>query len=261
MNRKSILLATSLAVASLAATQSARADEPGFGEKGVMISADRLLPIISYQSTKEDQGGGGSVTDSHVSFAFGSNGLAGVTNGTTNLATFYNLPRLGFDVDVVPHLTVGGSVWIYTDLSANENTTQANGTSTSVDQPKVTYWGFQPRIGYIIPLGGSTLSFWPRIGIAYNNYSIGSVTTGNPPTTTSGGTLWQLGLDIEPMFVITPWNRHFGITIGPTGDIPLAGKLSSTTTNTAGTTTTTTTTSTNVSMWQVGLQAGLVGHF
>lgn len=253
MNRKSILLATSFAVASLAAAQSARADEPGFGEKGVMISADRLLPIISWQSSKTDDATGGSTTDSKVSFAFGSNG--GVTP-----STFYSLPRLGFDVVVIPHLTVGGSIWIYTDLSSNENVAPGNGgASQSSNQPKVTYWGFQPRIGYIFPLAGSVLSLWPRAGIAYNNASTGSVT--NQGNTTSGGTIWQLGLDLEAMFVITPWNRHFGITIGPTGDIPIAGKTSSTSTQVTNGVTTTTTVSENTTMWQVGLQAGVVGHF
>ena len=252
VNRKRIVLAAEVAagfaVASLAATPTARAADEDFGEHGVMIAADRLLPILDYDSAKTDNSAGGSTTDSRVSFAFGS-------NGATSLETFYNLPRLGFDVVVIPHLTLGGSAWIYTDLSANTTDTPQTGPSTTTDQAKITYWGFSPRVGYVIPLASHVLYLWPRAGISYNNLGTSSVTVDN--VTTPGGTLWQVAATVEAMFVITPWTRHFGFTVGPTVDIPLAGKESSTSTTNG----VTTTTSVNETMWQVGLQAGLVGHF
>lgn len=253
MNRKRIVslaaAAAGFAVTTLAVAPSARAADEDFGEHGIMIGADRLLPILNYDSAKTDNGNGGSTTDSRVGFAFGSNGAG------TLLESFYNLPRLGFDVVVIPHLTLGGSAWIYTDLSANTTTTQTNGNSTTVDQAKITYWGFSPRVGYVIPFS-HTFHFWPRAGISYNNLGTGSVTVDN--VTTAGNTTWQVAATVEAMFVITPWTRHFGFTVGPTADIPIAGKTSSTTTGTNGVTTTT---SVNETMWQVGLQAGLVGHF
>lgn len=252
MNRKrivSVAAAAGFAAATLAVAPSARAADEDFGEHGVMIAADRLLPILSYQSDKTDNAGGGSTTDSRVSFAFGSNG------GASTLESFYDLPRVGFDVVVIPHLTLGGSAWIYTDLSANTTTTPATGPSTTISDAKITYWGFSPRVGYVIPLASHVLYFWPRAGISYNNLGTSSVTVDN--VTTPGGTLWQVAATVEAMFVITPWTRHFGFTVGPTVDIPIAGKESSTTTNNG----VTTTTSLNETMWQVGLQAGLVGHF
>ena len=115
-----------------------------------MISADRLLPIISWQSSKTDDATGGSTTDSKVSFAFGS-------NGASLPSTFYSLPRLGFDVVVIPHLTVGGSIWIYTDLSCERERRpweRAVRPRAAISR-RSTYWGFQPRIGYIFPLAGS----------------------------------------------------------------------------------------------------------
>jgi hypothetical protein len=247
VNRKTILSVAVAAVALVAASSAHAADDGTFGEHGVMISADRLLPILNYDSLKTDTGGGGSRTDSGVSFAFGSNGLPGAGG------TLYNLPRLGFDVVVVPHLTLGGQAWVYTDLSASESVTLPNGTTGSTDQPKTTYWGFVPRVGYVIPIGRS-FAFWPRVGFEYHNLSQTSPSSATG-TTTSG--VWQVGMDVEAMFVITPWTRHFGITLGPTVDIPFAGKTS--TTVTQGNVSTTT--SVDSTMWQVGLQAGLVGHF
>jgi hypothetical protein len=117
-------------------------------------------------------------------------------------------------------------------------------------------------VGYVVPFS-PTVALWPRAGVAYTNLSTSSVTSSSGGTsfTSPGGSIWQLAVELDAMLVITPWS-HFGFTIGPTADIPLAGKSKSSTSSSSGTgPTTTTTTSVNVSMLQVGLGAGLLGHF
>jgi hypothetical protein len=111
----------------------------------------------------------------------------------------------------VRDLTLGGAVWACTQLTATDSQTPANGSSKSTDQPKVTYWGVAPRIGYVAPLA---------------------------------------------MLVISPWN-HFG----PTLDVAISGKSTSASATGTGTTGTATPTSIDSAMFQIGVSAGMLGHF
>jgi len=240
-----------VAVAAVALADSAHAEEGQgvhrFGNPGFIVSADRLLPLISYQSIKTSpEDGGGSDTQSRLSIALMNNAPFSA------FSSFYNLPRLGFDWIPVQNLTLGGAAWLYTDLSANDNTTTPAGVSTSVGQAKVTYWGIAPRIGYIFPMNDK-LSFWPRAGIEYHNVSSSDVGNGS-------GSITQFALEAEALLVISPWN-HFGFTVGPTADIPITGKQTLTTTVNAAGTTTVMSTPINSAMLQVGLSAGMLGHF
>jgi hypothetical protein len=63
------------------------------------------------------------------------------------------------------------------------------------------------------------------------------------------------------MFVISPWD-NFGFQVGPTADIPISGTqtVTSAATGMGGTTTTTSTTESSA-MLQVGVSAGVLGHF
>ncbi len=226
-----------IAVTTLAASSPARAEEGQgehrFGSPGFIVSADRLLPLVSYQSTQTTLNGA-SDTQSRLSIALMNNAPFEA------YATFYNLPRLAFDWLPVQNLTLGGAAWLYADLLA---TNSSGGTST--DQAKLTYWGIAPRVGYIIPMGDK-VSFWPRAGIEYNSVS------------SSDGSLsvTQFAVESEAMLVISPWN-HFGFTVGPTADIPITGKqtLKAAAGGGGGST------SVDSSMLQVGLSAGMLGHF
>ena len=245
-----IRIMAAVLAAALGATLagSARADEPEgegkhrFGSPGFIISADRLLPLLSYESVKTTQGDGSTDSQSHLSIA--------LLNGSFG-STFYNLPRLGFDWLPIENLTVGGVTWLYTQLSASETLTPANGPSKSNDQGKVTYWGIAPRVGYIFPIN-HMLSAWPRAGIEYHNASTSSVNGSGTATTT------QLSALGEVQLVISPWN-HFGFTVGPTIDVPISGKT--TIQSPTGTGGGTTSTSVDSAMFQVGLSAGMLGHF
>jgi hypothetical protein len=245
MNR--VIIAGLATVCTLSVAESARADEPEgegkhrFGSPGFIISAERLLPLLSYESNKVTAPDGSSDTQSRTSIALLNNGPFG---------TLYNLPRLGFDWLPIENLTIGGATWFYTQLSASETLTPANGASKSADVPKVTYWGIAPRVGYIFPIN-HMLSAWPRVGVEYQNVSFSSV-NGSPSQAQS-----QFSLNAEAMLVISPWN-HFGFMVGPTVDIPITGKRDVQSTNGAGSSTTV---SVDSALFQVGLSAGMLGHF
>jgi len=221
-----------------------------------IVSAEQLAPILSYDSTTESENGT-NTTDSSTTFGLVTSifRLSGVQE------TFHTLPRLAFDYVLGPGVTIGGSAFVFTDISASTATSPSGGgTSTTTQEPKGTLWGVAPRVGFVLPAGG-TVAIWPRLGVGYADYSIGSTT--NNGVTVTGGSINQLSLDVDGLLVWTPVH-HFGITIGPTGNIPLSGKVSSQTTTVtappAGTTTTTTV-SNDVKMWHVGLNVGLLGYF
>lgn len=232
-------------VAALSLTSTARAEEGQgthrFGNPGFIVSADRLLPLLSYQSIKTTDNGN-SDTQSRFSIALMNNGPYGV------FGSFYNLPRLGFDWVPIQNLTLGGAAWLYTDLQSTDSKSAGGGSSKSTDQPKVTYWGVAPRVGYIIPMGDK-LSFWPRAGVEYHNVTSSDIGQGS-------GSITQFAIEAEALLVISPWN-HFGFTVGPTVDIPVSGEQTSTTT----TGTTSVSTRVDSAMFQVGLSAGMLGHF
>jgi len=229
---------------------SAHAEGEGehrFGAKGFIVSADRLAPVISYESVKSTQADGGSQTQSRLSLAFFNNGPFGF------FGTFYNLPRIAFDWLPVDNVTIGGATWFYTQLSASDSLSPANGASKSTDQPKVTYWGIAPRVGYVVRMG-DLLSFWPRAGVEYHNVGTSSVNG------SASSTITQLSVEAEALFVISPWN-HFGFTVGPTADLPITGKSTQTSTGTGVGGTTTVSTSVDSAMLQIGISAGMLGHF
>jgi hypothetical protein len=241
-------------VAMIGATPT-RAASPAadFASGSAVISAEQVVPIVAYNSTTTTSAGGGKTTNSATSIALVTGGAVSASQGITGLKT---LPRLAFDYVFSPGISVGGSAWVFANLSVTQDSTPAGGGSTvSTDQPKATYWGFAPRVGYAVALT-DLLAVWPRVGIEYGDVEVGSVTRNG--ITTPGGSINQLSLDVEGMIVITPVH-HFGITIGPIAAIPLTGKVSSTVTVTG--LNTSTTTSNDISMWYVALSLGVLGYF
>jgi hypothetical protein len=232
--------AVALAAASPAAAQDGT---HGFGAQGSFIlSGERLISLFSYGNLSLDNAGGnGSTSNSRTSFSLLSSG-GGVVGPTP-----YNIPRLALDYAVIPNLTVGGSVWLYGDLSASGSNTTGAQTITST-QSKVTYWGFAPRAGYVLSLT-DMFAFWPRGGFEYHHIDVGGGDT----------TIWQLAASIEAMFAFVPV-EHFAITLGPAADIPITGKTGvSVPAGPAGGATTTA--SVSSSFFQLGLVGGLLGYF
>jgi hypothetical protein len=200
--------------ATLLATTAASAQQPAeaFGEQGqFIISADRLMPLFAYENNKRTGPGGTSDSTTVTSMALVTHGPDGVT--------VYNVPRFAFDYTIWKHLTIGGSAWVYFQLG-NSNTHSEPGMQTSEDQPKVTYWGLAPRVGWILHLS-DLFAFWPRGGVSFNQ----TVTSIPPPVGNATETATQWALNLEPMFAITPV-PHAAFTVGPVVDIPFAGSLS-----------------------------------
>jgi hypothetical protein len=246
---RTIVVSGAIGFLTLAGSAHAEEGEASsrFGSPGFIVSADRLIPLVSYEAVKTTQSDGSSETKSDLSFGLLSNAPY------TAFGTFYNLPRLGFDWVPVHNLTLGGALFGYVQALSKDSVSPAGGPSTGTDQPKVIYWGFAPRVGYIVPLGG-LLDLWPRVGVEYHNVSSSSVSGSVSPS------VWQFALEAEAMFVIFPWN-HFGFTFGPTVDVPIAGKSTSASATGTGTTGTATAVSFNSAMFQIGASAGMLGHF
>ena len=245
---RSIAVSGAISVLTLAGSARAQEGEASsrFGSPGFIVSADRLIPLISYEAVKTSSDGS-SETKSDLSFGLLSNAPY------TAFGTFYNLPRLGFDWVPVQNLTLGGALFGYVQALSKDSVSPAGGPSTTTDQPKVTYWGFAPRVGYIVPLG-HLLALWPRVGVEYHNVSSSTVSGTVSPS------VWQFAFEAEAMFVVFPWN-HFGFTFGPTVDVPLAGKSTSASATGTGTTGPATPVSFNSAMFQIGASAGMLGHF
>ena len=219
----------------------ARAQTKGdFGDRGqIILSVDRLMPLLSYEDVKASQNG----TDASVAVT----SISLVGHGKT--LTFYNDPRLSFDYTVVPRLTIGGSVYVFTQ-AANSTTVDTNGMSASADNPRVTLWGIAPRVGYIVPIG-SKFAFWPRGGFSFNDASHTSVQVGN--TQINSGSATQFAFDLEPTFVFTPF-AHVGVTAGGALDIPIAGSVDVPQGNNLST-------SVDVAEFHIGLHMGLLVYF
>jgi hypothetical protein len=240
------IVATGWGTPALAASPAA-----DFANSGTaVISVDQVMPIVAYSSTTITSGGI-KTTNSATSISLVT---AGVGN-TTSAISFKMLPRLAFDYIVGPGITVGGSAWVFTNLSASQDVSPSGGGATvSTDQPKATYWGFAPRIGYAVAVG-EILALWPRLGVEYGDVEIGTVSQSG--ITSGGGSVNQLALDLDGLLVITPIH-HFGIALGPTAAIPLTGKTNTNTSVNGGTNTST---SSDISMWYVALTLNVLGYF
>lgn len=246
-----LLLAAAGALgASLPATASAQ-DANGFGEKSQLIlSVDRLVPLLSYSSqtetsTQNNQTVRTTETGTSAVFLFG---------GEPNRAVVHTLPRIAFDFVVVRHLTLGGALAAAFGLGGKTETEEGNVTQ-SRDAPRTTVFGFAPRVGYVLPLGHN-FAFWPRGGFAF--YSVSAKRTdlnkNNDVTVTASDTLWSL--DLDPQFAWVPV-EHFFVHFGPILNIPLTGSRSIEFVNGGRSVET----KDNLSVFHFGLNASLGGWF
>jgi hypothetical protein len=216
MTRPFAFAVTSLAVFALESAAGADSPARNFADSRIILDADRLMPLITYES----------VTATNPNNSNQSATITGVSTGLlTNgpQLTFYTLPRLGFDVVAGSNVTVGASAWVYTNLSESMTVQLQQGTSHSQDQPKTTYWGVAPRVGYVLPLT-DTIALWPRAGIEYHKENTSTVTVQGGGTA-GGAQIYQLAVDLDGTFVFTPVD-HFGITLTVYGGIPIVGGAS-----------------------------------
>lgn len=245
----SALLAGALAVC---APRSASAQEAnGFGEKHeLIVSVDRLMPLLSYSSQTLTNTQGGQTlktTESGTSLVF-------LFGNEPSLGIVHTLPRIAFDF-TISHLTLGGSFAFAVGLGGKHEENLGN-TTRSYDTPRTTVIGFAPRVGYVLPLSHA-FAFWPRAGFAFYsvNTKVDSVGQGGGTVTVSNSDS-LLSLDLDPQFVVAPVH-HFFFNFGPLLNIPLTGSRSIDTTIGSNTNTT----KNDLSVFHFGLSVGLGGWF
>jgi hypothetical protein len=217
------------------------AGDPEFADRGTFIlGVERIMPLVSYEDVKASQNGASSST-SITSFSLVTHGAA---------ATLYNIPRFAIDYTVIPKLTLGGSVYVYTQVGNSTTTTAQNGVQTTTDNGKTTFWGFAPRVGYVINLS-DVVAFWPRGGFSFNDANHGSSVVNGTPVGSASAT--QFALDLEPTFVFIPV-QHVGITASAVVDIPLTGSVDVPVGNNL-------TTSLDLTELHIGAHVGLLVYF
>jgi opacity protein-like surface antigen len=240
---RNIAFSSALIVGLAAASPGDAEPLNDFGTRGSLIlSADRLSPLLSYTRVRQDQQGGDYTTTSTTSMSLLWSGA---------VQDFYDIPRAGLDYVLAPNVTLGGMLFATLPLSATRADTQ-NGTTTSRDTGKISALGIGARAGYIVPLS-PRLSLWARGGLSYTRVSMSS-TQGNMMMTMSTVALSQTALSLEPLFVISV-TSHFGVQLGPVVDLPLSGSQ-----HTEDTTNGMTVSQDNsASQLHIGITAGLLG--
>jgi opacity protein-like surface antigen len=221
---RTVLGATTL-LAVLAASSSAAAQDvgpPSFGARGqLVLSADRLLPVVSYTTqtiTSMEGATTTKVTDSGASVAF--------FGREPTLAAVHTIPRLAVDFTVMNRLTLGTSFAFAFGLpgSHTEQRSPADGPTTTRENraPGTTIFGFAPRIGYVVPIGPH-FAVWGRAGFAF--YSVESSveqTTNLGVTSAATQTDTIFSLDLDPQLVWLPL-EHVIVHVGPLVNVPLNG--------------------------------------
>jgi hypothetical protein len=246
------MAAAAAALSIVLATNSAHAgDDPtdALVQSRVVVGIERAVSFVSYESATVNQNGSSASSTASVT---GLSILAADPAAAADV--FYVVPRLAVDAVLVAHLTLGGAIFFWTDV-ANSVSTSLGGSSVSLDNPKRTYWGLAPRVGYIAPLG-PTVALWPRAGVEYHN--LGTSTVTNDGASSGGESLSEFAMDLEANLVVAPFD-HIGFTLTLYGAIPLSGSVSgSASLNGAPASTSV---NGNVSETAVGLTAGMLAFF
>jgi hypothetical protein len=177
----------------------------------IILSADRLFGLSVWSLKVEgDNGTSATTSGTAVNLLWGSD---------SDVSGPYATPRLGFDFAVAQSITIGGSIGFLSRSGTRES--EGGGTTVSQDEPSKSGFAFAPRFGYILGIN-PTISIWFRGGITYFSSKTESKETAGGSTQTTTVTVDGFALNLEPQLVITP-APHFGLTLGPVGDIPLSG--------------------------------------
>jgi hypothetical protein len=255
MLRTTIPAAIALACLAVVETAHAQTAVSGFGNAGqFIVSADRMFGINIWSVKSEPDATPQNPTPNPSKDSGTAINLlwTGDTQFGGANAPVYTTPRLAFDYIVIPGLTVGAAVGYFHQGSSHE-TTNDQGVTTSVDQPSTNGILLNPRAGYIFDFT-PLLGLWARGGFTYY-WAKRSGT--NPNGSTTKFSADGLAITLDPQLVITPV-PHFGITVGPMFDLPIAGSAKNEATNPAGVTTTT---ESSLKIMNWGISAGILGYF
>jgi hypothetical protein len=263
------LSAAVLGLGVLLTASAASAQE--FGEKGqIILSADRLMPLLSYTQDKTTDNNQNPTQTNYydstqLSLFWGSTSISGDAQGLGNngggaVPNVYTVPRLGFDYVLLPHLTLGGNAVFFATLGSGTN--QCNGgqcNNPTIGNGSSNVFGIVPRVGYVIGLS-PVFSVWLRGGIHYyhEHTSFPHVLPQcNNRVDSDDANLEVFGLTLDPQLVIAPVN-HFAIVAGPTVDWGFAGGVSADQPNGCNARTTA---SEGFAALNIGLNGGLMGWF
>jgi hypothetical protein len=196
-----------------------------FGGQGqLIVSADRLFGISQWTYSSEfNNSDTFSTSGTAVNLLFGDGGgRVGALDADSTIRIPYLIPRLGLDYVVSKGITLGGAVG-YLSRSGTSNA-KYMGITTSTDTPSDSAFVLAPRAGYAVALSAA-VAIWIRAGITY--YAVSAKETTPSPTSPGQFDSNQesdtgVAFNVEPELVLTPV-RHFGLTIGLVGDIPLSG--------------------------------------
>jgi hypothetical protein len=222
MKTRTLFGCAALAAAFFVPTTSHAQDAHGFGSQTQLIlSADRLVPLLSYSRTSVTRNDGGVELTSATSTTSASL----LWGGRLGPDTVHTIPRVGIDVAIgSTHLTLGGSAVLAFTLGGSRSSESIRGGTrfeTTVDAPSTTVFGFVPRVGYIIPVG-DVLAIWLRGGLAF--YSVRTKTFDDDANNHDIDRATAFSIDLDPQLTIVPL-EHFFIGLGPLVNIPVAGSL------------------------------------
>lgn len=187
------------------------------GDRGqVVVSTAQTLPLVGYSH----RASGGSLI-----------------YGDDLDEPVYNAPRLVLDVVVLRRLTLG------TDVLASF--TLGGDAKKKGEKPSVSLIGVGPHVGYILA-PNSIIAFWPRAGITY--YAL------TEENAALSSTHHQLSFSVTAPLVVTPF-PHLGVTMGPSVDVPITGKVVTRDRVTGGSV------ESPATSFHVGFSAGLLVYF
>jgi hypothetical protein len=190
-----------LLISSKAAAQS---DAPFGARNQLAFSAERLFGLE--RATQTDSITGGTATTT-------TTGVSAFSNPGSFLST-YATPRVAVDGFVANRVSVGAALGLYTFARS----TLSGSAETSSQETGVTVG---PRAGYAAVLGRGA-SIWPRLGFAYSYATSSGAGSGGLKNTE---TQWALVVDAPLVVTVAP---HLFVSIAPTVDIGLDGKLRTT---------------------------------
>lgn len=213
-----VAIATGLSLALGSAAASAQVREP-LGDQGqFVIGAERLTGVFVNRWAIEQELGALTQTNTQSTTTVGLLGSSATGPlGGDKFGAFSSMPRLSFDYFVIDGLSIGGSLFYYSNAGEAEVEQEGPGANprSEADLDTDRLFVFSPRVGYAIAFSDS-FAFWPRGGITY--VSAGVEEDNGEEVSAS---VWALSL--EAMFAITPI-PHFAILLGPYLDVaPFGG--------------------------------------
>jgi hypothetical protein len=196
---------TSVMLVAAAVFGSSSAWAQRFGEAGdVVFAGERLMGIQGTHVYEEELAPNEpDYENDFTTISFGWRGPVSPDGFSP-----FDVPRLGFDVFVIDHLSIGGSLgWA---SSSYDNDPPGGGAPFGNEADGYSAFTIQPRVGYAY-MFSDVFGIWPRGGIGYHSFNIDNWQDENG---------WSLG--VECMFPIAPV-PHFGFLVGPSFDIDLTG--------------------------------------